>query len=530
MADRVRRIVRFAAAALVFALSLAVVVYYVLGPAEGYFHSDSTDTIFWAEASYVSGMAVNPDFNYAAILPIGGNLLMGIWMPFFGTSMTTQALGMLSFLVVLAAALLFFFRSMRFGWTGTLFYAGLVLLALSATDKLREMFWGHVIYYSIYVVFLLVGFGLLARLERTGAVRSWKTWVLLGALFAYAALVAIDGLQLVFIVLVPIGGAIAAERYFDYRRPLAAKANLPVWIVLATIAVGALTGLRILAALKHGQVAGYADAWYAITPISTWREHLEKIPEHWITLLGGGVPTDPAATFIVAENFASLGFSLFLAVFPLLSLVVFRKAGTLFKVFAVQHFALSVLIFLACVFGSLGAANWRWIPVVASALILTVLTIRELSAQFSAPRFAVPFALVLLAFAALNAIEIARMDADYGRDNRYHVLAAELAERGLTYGYADFWIAQAVTVVSDGEVRVRSVNVDATNGLTPYYYQSAFSWYEAQEGVDRYFVVMTTAGYNQLRASDMYDEIVPHWVETFSVEGYSILVFNENVF
>ena len=40
---------------LLILLSFAVVVYYILGPAEGYFHSDCTDTLLWAQASYDSG-------------------------------------------------------------------------------------------------------------------------------------------------------------------------------------------------------------------------------------------------------------------------------------------------------------------------------------------------------------------------------------------------------------------------------------------------------------------------------------------
>ena len=48
-----------------------------------------------------------------------------------------------------------------------------------------------------------------------------------------------------------------------------------------------------------------------------------------------------------------------------------------------------------------------------------------------------------------------------------HRIAAELETRGLTYGYADFWIAQAVTVLSGGDVKVRSINVNAEEGAIP---------------------------------------------------------------
>ena len=79
---------------LLILLSFAVVVYYILGPAEGYFHSDCTDTLLWAQASYDSGKLISDNFKYAALLPFGGNLLMLPFIPIFGVSMTTHNIGM----------------------------------------------------------------------------------------------------------------------------------------------------------------------------------------------------------------------------------------------------------------------------------------------------------------------------------------------------------------------------------------------------------------------------------------------------
>ena len=167
---------------------------------------------------------------------------------------------------------------------------------------------------------------------------------------------------------------------------------------------------------------------------------------------------------------------------------------------------------------------------IASALFLSVLTIREIVARFDAGRVVYVFAAILLIFAAVNAVEMRRIDPDYGQDNLNHRIAAELETLGLTYGYADFWIAQAVTVLSGGDVKVRSINVNAEDGAIPYYYQSAFSWYEDQDGVEEYFLILNLTDYNQLRTSDMYAEIQPYWVETIEFEGYYILVFRQNVF
>jgi len=523
--------VLFGTSLAVFLFAVATVAYFILGPAEGYFHSDSTDTIFWAEASFVSGRIFNPTFYYAAMLPIGGQLLMQLWMPFFGTSMTTQALGMLSFLVVLAAALVFFFRSWKFSWTETFFWSACVLMVFSCTDKMREMFWGHVIYYSIYVVFTLTGFGLLARLAYGDRTKKKQSVVFLSLLGLFSFLVALDGLQLVFIVTVPLFAGVGFVRWLDLRKPLFAKGNLDVAAVLGAIGIGTLLGTAALVLIKDGQRAGYADAWYGVTPMDQWLDHLFHVPEHWITLLGGGVPDGAYPTIQIAEILGSLGFALFLAAFPLVALLVFAKTrDELFKAFATSHFLLSVLLLLGVVFGSLGAANWRWIPVVASGLFLTILTVRTICRDLGASRVAGLVAAVLFAFGSLNAAEIWRMPADYGRDNDLHLLAAELESRGLTYGYGDFWIAQAVTVLSDGEVVVRSVNVDDEDGIDPYSYQSNAAWYLDQEGVGTYFIVLSIWDYNQLKQSDDYVGIVSIRTDEIVWESYTILVLNANPF
>ncbi|WP_462367459.1 hypothetical protein [Ruminococcus callidus] len=77
--------------------AVGVVAYYILCPSKGEFHADCTDTLYWAKATYDSGKLINPDFSYACLLPFGGSLLMLLFLPLFGFSMTTNMMGMLVF-------------------------------------------------------------------------------------------------------------------------------------------------------------------------------------------------------------------------------------------------------------------------------------------------------------------------------------------------------------------------------------------------------------------------------------------------
>ena len=106
---------------LLILLSFAVVVYYILGPAEGYFHSDCTDTLLWAQASYDSGKLISNNFNYAALLPFGGNLLMLPFIPIFGVSMTTHNIGMVLFAVLFFLSLYALARSLGYNLAKTSF-------------------------------------------------------------------------------------------------------------------------------------------------------------------------------------------------------------------------------------------------------------------------------------------------------------------------------------------------------------------------------------------------------------------------
>ena len=56
--------------AFVMVLGICLVLYFIWGPARNEFHSDSTDTLFWAEAAMQGNGLINPEFKYAAVMPI----------------------------------------------------------------------------------------------------------------------------------------------------------------------------------------------------------------------------------------------------------------------------------------------------------------------------------------------------------------------------------------------------------------------------------------------------------------------------
>ncbi|MFA5742173.1 MAG: hypothetical protein WC874_04775, partial [Candidatus Izemoplasmatales bacterium] len=117
--------IAFAMALGLFLFAAGLILYYIIFPGPGYFHADCTDTIYWAQATYLSGRIFDPDFTYAAMLPFGGSLLMLPWISIFGVSMTTHTIGMVLFAFCLISAFLFFFWSLHVGWTENLTFTAI---------------------------------------------------------------------------------------------------------------------------------------------------------------------------------------------------------------------------------------------------------------------------------------------------------------------------------------------------------------------------------------------------------------------
>ena len=141
--------------------SVLLIGYYTVFPSRGYFHSDTTDTLMWAQASHDAGKLFNTDYNYACILPFGTSLIMQAFIPIFGVTMKTHVIGMLIFFLLFTGSLIWMLRKMdwSWGWISVAVFAELMIC--SGSEKLREIFWGHTIYYSLGTFFIFVGLALL---------------------------------------------------------------------------------------------------------------------------------------------------------------------------------------------------------------------------------------------------------------------------------------------------------------------------------------------------------------------------------
>ena len=505
------------------AATFGVVIYYICGPMEGYLHADYTDTIYWANATYESGKILDPDFKYAGILPFSASIWFIPYIAIFGVTMTAQKLGMITYLVLQGAAIWFMLRSFKWSISSTSLTISAFMLLLSGSDKLREMMWGHVIYYSLAALLLCVGLGLVYRLseKKLDEVKNSKTgggWKYIVLLVLTAILFGgngTNGFQLIALVTLPCMVCVIADIFFTPDKKLLHKDNYSSYITVALIAVSTVVGIILLKHIQGDITVNYTAHYSKFNPVDKWVENLMKIPNHWFTLfvcslskpMDFGEPESLGAMILTVVG-------LLLLVLPVVGLINYKKIenkGSRYILWA--HLTVSAVIIFGYTCGNLGNVNWRMLPMIATAILASAATIKHFAAiapekSMIPKRIAVILAAVMALGSTINFAVMAKMDYNFERDDIYHVLADELEDRGLEYGYATFWYSQAITLLSDSKVQTRMILASETDGVTTDYYQNNFNWYEDIEGVNEYFVLLTASEDNKIKNAEPWKEFV----------------------
>ncbi len=121
------------------------------------------------------------------------------------------------------------------------------------------------------------------------------------------------------------------------------------------------------------------------------------------------------------------------------------------------------------------------------------------------------------------------MDSNGIVNNEKYQLISVLEAYGLDYGYATFWNSQVITVLSDSEVRAANIDVNE-KGIAPCRYQANMKWFEDQEDVDRYFVLLSDSEVETLRATDdwaLFDALV---TDEIKLDNWTIYLFDSTAF
>lgn len=517
---------------LVFVAAILTVLYYMFGPSEGYLQSDCADTLTWAMASVDSGKFFSETFCYPYLLPFGATFLFFPFAAVFGFSMLTLRLSMLLFMLLFGLAAYYTAKAMGWSRNSALIAVALEFITVSSSQKLRELFWEHIIHYSlgIFLAFVLMAllFAFMKRFSENNFKLKRDTKILAVLMGLWVFFSTFDGLTTLTLSTIPVLAGCAAVAILDNKSSIFSKRNLDIFIPFIIIIIGTVLG-KIAFELAAGDISqAYGDAYSLITDGNNWGNNITKLLFHWTTLLGADY--EFGASITKAQNiFAALKLagSLVIVLTPIYGFFAYNKFNRYEKIFFIYHWCMTGFILYAVVIGNLSDVNWRLSPIACSAVMVCLIIWKKLWENAELKRTAVLASLLVAVFSAITVGQIAAMPYDYGRDDSHHKALKILEKYDLDYGYATYWNANILTLLSDDEIKVREL-IFNDSAYNKGWLNLDKRWYENRLGRQRYFVLLTEDEYSNMLSKN--NLILNDTSATIRDSGWVILIRNNNVF
>ncbi len=540
----------FAAAFFVFICAVASAVYYIVFAARYEFHADCTDTILWANASVVSGRLYDPNFTYACFLPFSTSTLMIPLVKIFGLTMTAHVGGMLGFFILLTFFMLLMIREITGSASAGFFGTALFISITLVTPKLREIFWGHTIYYSLGILFLVIGAFLYSRLLSVGNKErklkkegknakgaSLHKLLLFLCLCVFMFLTGMDGITGFTLFALPFAGAIFIEQFINKKYSLLSGRTALVTFRALVFLIMTIVGTLINNLLLGNMQARYQDANSEFSEMSSWISHVQKLPLAWLRLLG--VEDMPDIMFTDKEGVPNLIYiisALMLTVLPVAATFCYKKYGNdrkgrMMRIWVWMHWAVTAVVLMGYICGVLAVADWRLTPMAGTSLILSILFVCwAVSAKADCSRLVSLLIVPVFAAGYLGVSNVMKMPKDGYKQNTWYQLSGYLYEHGLTKGYSSFWNANSVTLISGGKVKVSDVYIDET-GVSRRRYQSSTKWYEDDPLQRQYFLILEGQEKKDFMSSEDYKNDRPMTTLTAEINSteFTILVYDHNI-
>ena len=534
---------------IVFLGASVTTLYYIIYAGRAEFHADCTDTIMWANASVESGHLYDSEFTYACFLPFSTSTIMIPLIKIFGFGMTAHTIGMVGYFILLALFMVLMIREIS-GSTNAALCGTAVFLALShSTRKMREIFWGHTIYYSLGILFLVIGAYMYARLlslrsreksrrregANTGGIRVHRILVFL-CLCVFIFLTGMDGITGITLFAIPFVGGVFAEQFLNTRYKLMSGKTTAVIFSAIIFMIMAVLGNLLNNELLGDLRSYYTEANSEFSDMNTWIEHIQKLPMAWMRLLG----VENLADVMFTEdegiiNIINILVAAIAAVIPIVATVYYNKYGNdrmgrMIRIWVWMHWAVSAVILMGYICGILSVADWRIVPMVGTAIILSILFVTWAVVQKgSIARISVLLAVPVIVAGFINCIDVVQMPKDGYKENDQYLLAEFLEKQGMTMGYSTFWNANSITLITDGKVKVRDVTVDES-GVFHRRYQSSNEWYRTHLNQREYFLLLRESESDTFLSSEKYQKEKPIRTEKTVINDitYFLYVYDHN--
>ncbi|MCR5507291.1 MAG: hypothetical protein K6F34_01255 [Lachnospiraceae bacterium] len=514
--------------AAVFALGLILALFYIFTREIVVYNIDHTDTLFWAAASVKSNSFIDRSYWYVYIIPFSGYLLMIPTVMMFGVTYLAHELGMALFVIVMTAALVFGFRALKMTYKRSFFLTGLLLILMNSSANTRVIFFGHVIHYSIALIFTFVA---LILLDKTGCLRVDKfdrrQKIYYAVFVIWCFLCCMNGSSVVLLYMIPLSGAIVLERLLDPEKLTLLGIKLPLIRFAGILAGGGAGFLYKRYRIQPFFDNSYEEKFSSLLAHDQWMWKEQGFIVRFVTLLTGDVydGTPMLSTdgiFIMLR----LMLGLMLLIIPVIALFFYRKTkNRLVRILLLDYWVLFIITYITYGVSVVSNTNWRLCTLLCMAFAVSACFLYMMIKEGFAARFV--YIALLIIFPALLTIPVSvyRLPSDPSL-NGYVRMAKVLDENGLTYGYSGLWGgADVMDVLTDSRIRMSMISFDQDGSYGIVRYQSEASCYEDQPGVSRYFVVVGNDGLDTVK-----DTLVKNASEQIPFEDSTILVFDGNIF
>ncbi len=512
----------------VFALGFLFALLYIFTREITVYNIDHTDSLFWAAASVDAHSLINHDYWYVYLIPFSGSLLMIPVVMLFGVTYLAHEIGMTLFVIVMAVALLFGMRALKMSWGRSFLTTGMLFFIMNISTNTRVIFFGHVIHYSLALVFTFAAF---AFLEKTGCLYAekfdTKQKIYYIVLVIWCFLCCMNGSSSVLLFLIPLAGAIVMERLLD-RTPIKKEDIKRPAIRLLGVLFGA--GLGFL--YKRYRIAPYFDNSYeekfsSLLAHGEWMWKEQSFFVKFVTLLTGdvysGVPIlSMDGIFIMLR----IMLGILLLLIPVVALFFYKKYDNrLMRILLLDYWVLFFVTYITYGVSVVSDTNWRLCTLLAMAFIVSVTFLYMIVKVEFFGRFGYMALCIIIPALLTIPVSVYKLPSD-PYVNGYVRMAEVLRENGLTYGYSDLWGgAYVMNVLTDSQIKISMIAYEPDGDYEIVRYQSQASWYEDQPGVERYFAVISKDMREMLK-----DTLVKNAAEEIPFEDDIILVFDGNIF
>ena len=513
-------------ALLLFIFSVLMVLYYILAKERIEFDSDFTDTILWAEAMLTGNGLFDHEMYYAYTLPFGGSLLMMPFVALFGVGYTAHALGFILFLAIFVFSLYKFFRSMDFSAEHTMIAASFILLLSLPTKDTRMIMWGHVIHYSLGMLFVIIAMAVYSGIDTGIPVFSKENRKNLLLLFILTALFCTNGLTTILFFAIPFYGAVILERFVSIKDEILCKENRNTALI-SILGLGAGGAGFVLSAVVQrlsGVQTVYEELFKTIPMWQEWIWVFEERLRVMMVCMAGELPSETPMESTTGIRVMYMAFvCLIIIITPLVSFAAYKKIeNKTIRIYMLAYIILLTSTLFIYDFSQARGTAHRMVGLYMTAVTVTVIFMMWLLRQGSLSRFGVVLAIILSIACVFSVYSVTALRGQ----NRYDSLVAVLRENGLHRGYAEYWSAQVTTVLSDADITVAPVLVSESGEVRPRMYNSRNDQFEPEDGIERYFAFFTAWEYEATRDTVCKDalEVIP-----FDEDGY-IVIFDHNLF